>query len=535
MKRRITVLLVLVLLLSAALPVTAYAADTAGYKDIRGHWAQPYLEQVIESGLMTGDTATTFHPNSYLTRADFVTVLGRFAGVNPDAWKMNYPSPSGSLFTDVRPSRYYAPYVNWAARTGITHGVGHGRFDPTAPVTREQMATMLQRYAALNGKGFRSVQEPVVFDDDTAITPYAKDAVSEMQKYGLIEGIEKKGIYYFFPRYNATRAQAAVLFSRMQDAVIDKSGWNETYVTLIMLNESTLSLSAGSSSTLRPQLFPSTATNPTVTWLSSDPDIATVDANGKVTAVKKGSCTVYAYSANGCKASCTVVCTKAAPKGIEDTDALYAPVSDDSFEEVSYYDPVDGFYYTEAPIGYVPQEPAQDLSLASAGEDYDTKCSRLFGGSVADPRTFFADEAAARENIVSISVPAWDIDENGEKYTRWFTLEVHKDLAATIDQIFCEIYACPAQYPFHSMGGFRFVSWSEHNFGGAIDVNPEENFYCDPEGNAVVGDCFAPEVNPYSIAVGGEIDQIFAKYGFTRGIYWHNGYRDYMHYSFFGT
>ncbi|MBR4132477.1 MAG: M15 family peptidase, partial [Oscillospiraceae bacterium] len=59
--------------------------------------------------------------------------------------------------------------------------------------------------------------------------------------------------------------------------------------------------------------------------------------------------------------------------------------------------------------------------------------------------------------------------------------------------------------------------------------------YCSPAGQVLVGSFYSPGTNEYSIPVGGEIDQIFAKYGFTRGIYWRSGYKDYMHYSFFGT
>ena len=104
-----------------------------------------------------------------------------------------------------------------------------------------------------------------------------------------------------------------------------------------------------------------------------------------------------------------------------------------------------------------------------------------------------------------------------------------------MEQIFREIYACPEQYPIHSLGGYRWANMSEHNCGLAIDIHPVENYYCSPNGQAITGSFFDPEASEYSIPVGGDIDQIFAKYGFRRGIYWNSGYRDYMHYSYFGT
>lgn len=522
MKRRIALLLAIVLVLSASLSVAASAADVGKYTDISGHWAKSYIEQAIESGLMTGESSTAFSPNKAITRGQFVTVLGRFAGINADAWKMNYPTKNGSLFTDVSKSKYYAPYVNWATRTGVTRGVGHGKFDPTAPITREQMLTMLKRYADSSGKTFTETGSTVTFADTGKISGFAKDAVNAMQKCGIIEGMTgSDGKTYFSPKHNATRAQAAVIFARAAASITAQPGWSESFVTLVMLDKSTLSLSKGKSESLKAQTFPADASNGTVTWLSDDPNVASVDTNGKVKWVGKGSCTVYAYSANGCKASCVVICK----------DAGKSPEIEEPELDPLYYNVEEPESEPEAPV----QEFTQDLSLTGNGETYEEKCARLFGSTVSDPRTVYQSEEEARQNIVSIEVPAWDFDENGGKYTRWFTIEVHKDLAATIDQIFREIYDCPAQYPIHAAGGFRFVAWSEHNFGAAIDLNPEENYYCTVDGTAEVGNYFSPETDEYSIPVGGEIDRIFAKYGFTRGIYWHNGYRDYMHYSYFGT
>ena len=111
-----------------------------------------------------------------------------------------------------------------------------------------------------------------------------------------------------------------------------------------------------------------------------------------------------------------------------------------------------------------------------------------------------------------------------------------QNIAATVERIFEEIYNLEEKPVIHSMGGWRpNAGKSEHKPGLAIDINWLENFYCDPNGKAITGYYFKPGEDPYSIPVGGSIDQIFAKYGFTRGIYWHSGYKDYMHYSFYGT
>ncbi len=503
MRRLTSLLLAIALVLCSSIP--ALAADAAQFTDIDNHWAKPYLEQVIADGLMNGIDDTTFAPNSPMTRAMFVTVLGRFAKIDTEGWKLDY---DGVLFRDIQTDKYYIPYINWAARTGITQGSGNGNFNPDGLITREQMLTMLQRYAQVTGQSFESPilgdedHQPAAFTDADKIASWAKDAVNELRDCGIVQGIANEdGSLRFAPQNNASRAEAATIFSRMQGVLTAKPDWNETFATLVMLNQNVMELTKGESVTLTAQLFPATTTNQTITWISSNPNIASV-VDGKVSWVSVGVCTIYAYSSNGCRAQCDVVCE-------------YPPAKD--------------------PEDAAPESGNQDLTLANGNETYAQKCQRIFGQSVSDPRAVYGSKAEAQPNIVSITVPAWDINSSGEKYTRYFTIEVHKNIAATVDQIFREIYACPAKYPIHSLGGFRYEAKSEHNCGLAIDINPNENYYCDPNGKALVGSFFSPETSEYSIPVDGEIDQIFEKYGFTRGIYWRSGYKDYMHYSFFAT
>ena len=116
MKRILSLMLVLTILLAFSVP--AFADDPLPYTDVADHWALRYIEQVTAAGLMNGDTATTFSPDASITRGMFVTVLGRFAGINKDAWKMNY-GDGVRLFTDVASDRYYSSYINWAARNGV--------------------------------------------------------------------------------------------------------------------------------------------------------------------------------------------------------------------------------------------------------------------------------------------------------------------------------------------------------------------------------------------------------------------------------
>ena len=154
---------------------------------------------------------------------------------------------------------------------------------------------------------------------------------------------------------------------------------------------------------------------------------------------------------------------------------------------------------------------------------------------VEDHRLVYKTEEEAMSHMTNVLVQTWDINSRGEKYTRWWLLTVNENIAPTVRAIFAELYALPERPPIHTLGGFRWDGKSEHSVGLAIDMNATENYFCDASGRALTTGYFRPGEDPYSFPIGGAVDQVFAKYGFTRGIYWKSGYKDYMHYSFFGT
>lgn len=199
------------------------------------------------------------------------------------------------------------------------------------------------------------------------------------------------------------------------------------------------------------------------------------------------------------------------------------------------YNSIDGYVRSDL-VAVQDSTGGGNQNLANGDMTRSEKLRFIFGtADIDDPREVYSNSYEAQEHMTSVTVKTWDINSSGEKYTRTWTLNVHENIAATVEAIFDEIYALPEQPPIHSLGGYRWAGLSEHSVGLAIDINPNENYYCDPDGNALTGSYFRPGEDPYSIPVGGSIDQIFARYGFTRGIYWHSGYKDYMHYSFFGT
>ena len=488
MKKRIISLLLVLALCLGMIPFVTAAGH--GMRDIVGHWAENDIAWVLDQGLFNGTSDDTFNPNGTMTRGMFVTVLGRYAGVDPADYQDWYLD---GLFTDVQANAYYAPYINWAARHGITSGVGGGKFSPDTAISREQMATLLLRFANCYGYTFNSGKEdaPVSFDDEHTIAGYATEAVSVMRQSGVINGkANGKGGVDFAPRSLATRSECAAVFHRLMTAmVIDEDFCFVEPADITVREYIGLGLNPGDTLTLEYDLYPEVPSITTVLWVSSDPSVMTVDHNGLITVVDRGEAEIYAYTCNG----------------LSDAVTLNSNVY----------------------IGY-------------EDESFDSKCMNIFGKVVKDPRHPYKNNNKSDEfvaNIVTIEVQVWDFvkGKSGEKTTKTMELKVHKNLAATVKMLFAEIYACEEQYPINYLGGYRWSSKSEHTPGLAIDINYESNPYVSPSGKVITGKKFDPKNDPYSIPIDGEVQKIFEKYGFIRGIYWSSGYKDYMHFSFFGT
>ena len=146
MGKRIICLFLVLALSVGAFPVVSAAEH--GMIDIVDHWAEEDILWVMDMGLFNGTSSSTFNPNGTMTRGMFVTVLGRYAGVDPDLFEDWYLP---DLYKDVNADFYYAPYINWATRHAITSGTGKGIFSPDLPITREQMAVFLVRFANCYG------------------------------------------------------------------------------------------------------------------------------------------------------------------------------------------------------------------------------------------------------------------------------------------------------------------------------------------------------------------------------------------------
>ena len=166
----------------------------------------------MERGLFNGVSDTEFSPNTSMTRGMFVTAVGRLAGVGAEGEDSeSEDAGSGTTdFTDVSADSWYAPYVAWAAENGIVSGTTDTTFEPDRAITRQEMATLLSRYAEF-AKIELTEGDTVTFTDSDEISDYAKAAVEAMASAGLIQGM---GDGTFAPRQTATRAEVATLLAR---------------------------------------------------------------------------------------------------------------------------------------------------------------------------------------------------------------------------------------------------------------------------------------------------------------------------------
>lgn len=181
--------------------------DVPQFTDVpEGAWYHDYVYDLVYRGVVNGMTATTYEPEGKLTRAQFVKLLA--CSLEEAETLKTYEGQHP--FTDSE-GHWAETYIAWAKDKGIVEGVSATEFDPEAPITREQMATIFGRYALKQGIELPKDAAPAQsFPDADKISEYAREFVELMRIAGILNGYEDGT---FRPQGNATRAEAAKLFS----------------------------------------------------------------------------------------------------------------------------------------------------------------------------------------------------------------------------------------------------------------------------------------------------------------------------------
>ncbi len=185
--------------------LTAYLAFSDIDKDA---WYYPAVQYVYENNLISG-TDIGFEPDSFMTRAMLVTILHRLAA--PDTEYESNP------FTDVSEEKWYFNSVNWAVNNGITAGISDNLFAPDESITREQIATIIYRFAKHCGynTNVEEIHTLENFIDNEQISNFAIEAVRYMTYTGIMNGREEN---YFASKETATRAELSAVIMRFMEA-----------------------------------------------------------------------------------------------------------------------------------------------------------------------------------------------------------------------------------------------------------------------------------------------------------------------------
>ncbi len=188
-------------------PVWVRTLDVFKDVTVEAWWYYEAVKYAYYENIFKGVSENEFGPNLKMTRAMFVTVLHRMEGT-PDS------SGVSNKFSDVPANAWYGDAVKWANREGLVYGTSQTEFAPDEPISREQLATMMYRYAeycSLDTSGRASPADIVDWND---VSDYAKQAILWTVNEKIIEGRSTKQIV---PKDSAKRSEVATIIKRFMD------------------------------------------------------------------------------------------------------------------------------------------------------------------------------------------------------------------------------------------------------------------------------------------------------------------------------
>lgn len=213
LRKAISALMSAVMLTGVLIGGNVEAASSMPFKDVSSKkWYYSYVKSVWEKGLMDGMGDGYFEPDSGMTRAMFVTVLGRMAGVEDS--KLDN-------FKDTKKDTWYSRYVGWAAEKGIVNGYDDGTFLPDKNLTRSEMATIISRYIEAMGINMpRKSNVRSCFADNDSIPKWAAQYINDLRTAGIVNG-DENGNYN--PKDDNTRAEMAKIICAL--ATAESEAW----------------------------------------------------------------------------------------------------------------------------------------------------------------------------------------------------------------------------------------------------------------------------------------------------------------------
>ena len=187
----------------------------ATVSDISGHWAQGYIQPLIDKGIINGYEDGTFRPNNQISRAEFCTIIT--SALVYDGIVSNYVTTKGT-FTDVADNAWYSQYVETAYSNNLVSGKGNGLFDPEANITRQEMAKIVSLvYCQKKSADFNALKDSTILGDYnlsdlTTADTWAMDYIKVALKVELMKGNDNGT---FAPQGQVTRAETATVTYRI--------------------------------------------------------------------------------------------------------------------------------------------------------------------------------------------------------------------------------------------------------------------------------------------------------------------------------
>lgn len=193
------------LLAALMLATSALALSADDFTDVNlDAWYGPVLTYAVDHSMVNGTSDTTFSPSKTMTRSQFIAVFGR---------AMNGTGTNTYKFTDVNNNAYYIPYLYWGVENGIITGTGDTTFSPNAPITRQDMATIVGR--AIDNLGLNVALGDAIatdFQDAASISGYAQSSVELLRSLGIVNGDNNGN---FNPKKDMTRIEGTAVLVRL--------------------------------------------------------------------------------------------------------------------------------------------------------------------------------------------------------------------------------------------------------------------------------------------------------------------------------
>ena len=461
--------------LAAALVCTQFAAFA--YEP--HFWAEEHVKGAMKASIISEEYGQKPY-DSPISRSDFVNVaVNMYATITAEDVCTNPKNPFRDT-TDIFP--------NMAFYAGIISGDGEGNFMPQGTLSRQEMCKMVTNVlSAANVLGVYT-PSPSAFNDindEETIAWWARDYVAFMLDNEIMGGDETGS---FKPNDVVTREDAAIVayrcyikYAKDVDGTVSTAlvPWQDANGNTIYSLVKTVKMDNGMKVALRDADNKTYTDNPG----EGEGDNTQQGHDDEIASLPTGAA---GYAPSG------------TPLQTPDEFGLYKLKT---FSET--------------------------LATGEASE----KEERIFGG-VGNKYTT-QDQAEA--NIVSTTVPVWQLDDNGNLYQSTLTFRINAKLVDDVQAIFKEIFESPQMPPIKDASAYAWrIPMSDHNYGTCIDLNYNENYTIYKNGTHV-GSFYDPAKSVYSFPETGVVIQTFAKYGWLwGGNAWVSGTKDYMHFSYLG-